>query len=79
MMSMPMTAEEIRELINQKTQEIIAQAPRVCRDCGDEILDGSASCAVCDKAAALQQLRHLASVDPNYASVLAQVEAAENE
>lgn len=67
---MPLTTEEIRKMIVEKTAEIQASRTHTCRDCGEK-LDGSRSkCEGCERKATVEHLRRLAETDARYLPVL---------
>lgn len=76
---MSLTVSEIREMINQKSNEIRNATPKKCIDCGCDLPQQSLICEPCEKVAAINHLRNLVNVDPRYASVLAAVEESEGQ
>jgi len=80
---MPLTNEEINQMIAEKSSEIQANETVVCVECGCEVtseqgrLKIKPTCEQCEKKATIERLRSLVAEDDRYLPVLQAVETAE--
>ena len=78
---MPLTTEEINQMIAEKSNEIRTEVAVTCVDCGSEVTSEQGRskirpiCEDCDRTATIERLRTLAAEDDRYLPVLQAVEA----
>ena len=80
---MPLTNEEIVQMIAEKSREIQVEATINCTCCGCAVTSEQGrskirpTCEHCEKLATIERLRNLVAEDDRYLSVLQAAEAAE--